>query len=161
MSELVVITFSSEQAGPEALGRVRDLRDAGSLDLQDSAVIVKDPDGRTHVSNTVSSGTKSGAMVGGMLGLLLGLFFLPVFGLVAGAATGVLFGRSMSMNVDKSFVDDVTNELKPGTSALFVVLAGNVGALTAAVLPFKGTVYQTTLDPELEASLNRALATGR
>jgi uncharacterized membrane protein len=161
MSQLVVITFSSEEAGPEALKRVRDLGGAGGLDLQDSAVILKDPDGRTHVSNTVSSGTKSGALVGGMLGLLLGMFFLPLFGLLAGAATGVLFGRSMSMSVDKSFVDEITNELTPGTSALFVVLDGNVGALTSAVLPFKGKVFQTTLDPELEANLNRALETGR
>jgi uncharacterized membrane protein len=161
MSELVVITFASEEAGPEALKRVHDLRDAGSLDVQDSAVIMKDPDGKTHVANTVSSGTKSGALVGGMLGLLFGLFFLPLFGIMAGAAAGIAFARGMSMHVDKGFVEDVTNELTPGTSALFVILAGNVGALTTAVSPFKGKVFQTTLDPELEESLNQALATGR
>ena len=161
MSELVVITFASEQDGPEALGRVHDLRDAGRLDVQDSAVIMKDPDGKTHVANTVSSGTKSGALVGGMLGLLLGMFFLPLFGIVAGAAAGIAFARGVSMHVDKGFVDDVTNELTPGTSALFVVLNGDIGPLTSAVSPFKGKVFQTTLDPELEASLNQALETGR
>ena len=161
MSELVVVTFASEQAGTEALGRVRGLQDSGALDVEDSAVILKDPDGKTHVTNQISSGAKTGALVGGTLGLMLGLFFLPVFGLVAGAAAGVIMGRSLSMNVDQDFVKDVVDELKPGTSALFVVLKGNVGALTAALEPFKGTVHQTTLDPELEASLNEALKTGR
>ena len=161
MSELVVVTFASEQDGREALARVRNLQSSGVLDLQDSAVILKDPDGKTHVTNQVSSGTKTGALVGGILGLMLGMFFLPVFGLVAGAAAGVAFARGMSMNVDQDFVKDVTDELQPGTSALFVVLAGNVGALTSALEPFKGTVHQTTLDPELEASLNEALRTGR
>lgn len=161
MSQLVVFTFESEDAGREALARVRDLQDSGQLQLEDSAVILKDPDGKTHVTNQVSSGTKSGALVGGFLGLLFGLFFLPVFGIVAGAAAGALFGRSMSMNVDQDFVKDVTEQLQPGTSALFTVTKGDPGALTAAVAPFKGKVFQTTLDPELEASLNEALKTGR
>jgi uncharacterized membrane protein len=161
MSDLVVVTFESEQAGREALGRVRSLQDTGALDLQDSAVILKDADGKTHVTNQVSSGAKTGALVGGTLGLMLGLFFLPLFGLVAGAAAGVMMGRSLSMNVDQDFVKDVTDELQPGTSALFVVLNGGTGALTAALGPFKGKVHQTTLDPELEASLNDALKTGR
>ena len=161
MSDLVVVTFASEQAGREALARVRDLQHHGALDLEDSAVILKDPDGKTHVANQVSSGTKTGALVGGILGLMIGIFFLPVFGLVAGATAGVLMGRGMSMNVDPDFVRDVTEDLQPGTSALFVVLSGNVSTLTAALEPFKGTVRQTTLDPELESSLNDALKTGR
>lgn len=161
MSELVVVTFASEDAGREALARVRGLQDSGALDLQDSAVILKDADGKTHVTNQISSGAKTGALVGGILGMMFSLFFLPVFGLVAGAAAGVIFGRSVSMNVDQDFVKEVTDELQPGTSALFVVLKGNVGALTAALEPFKGKVHQTTLDPDLEASLNEALRTGR
>lgn len=161
MSELVVVTFSSEEAGREALARVRSLHEGGALDVQDSAVILKDADGKTHVTNQVSSGTKSGALVGGMLGLMFGIFFLPLFGLVAGAAAGAFMGHSLSMNVDKDFVKEVTDELQPGTSALFVVLAGGVSNLTSALEPFKGKVHQTTLDPELEASLNRALQSGR
>jgi uncharacterized membrane protein len=67
----------------------------------------------------------------------------------------------MSMSVDPDFVRDVTADLQPGTSALFVVLSGNPSALVAALEPFKGTVRQTTLDPELETSLNEALKSGR
>lgn len=161
MSELVVVTFASEEAGREALARVRNLEHGGAMDVQDSAVIIKDPDGKTHVTNQVSSGTKTGALVGGMLGLMLGIFFLPLLGLVAGVAAGVLMGRGLASNVDQDFVKDITDELQPGTSALFVIVSGHPGALIGALEPFKGKVHQTTLDPELEASLNEALKTGR
>jgi uncharacterized membrane protein len=160
MSELVVVIFASEASGPAALAHVRDLSQSGRIEVEDSAVITKDPDGRTHVTNQVSSGTKAGAVVGGMIGLLLATFFLPVFGLLAGAAAGGLFGRSMTSHVDKDFVADVTAELQPGTSALFVVVKGDPGALTLALGPFKGKVFQTTLDPDLEAALNESLKTG-
>ena len=159
MKDLVVVTFANEADGRTALGRVRDLAKAGQLEIGDSAVIIKDADGKTHVTNEVSSDTKSGAMIGGFLGLLLGLFFLPLFGLVAGGiAIGALFGRSMGQSVDPKFVDDVTAELTPGTSALFVIVTGHAGALSQALHPFNGKVFQTTLDPELEATLNDALA---
>ena len=131
---------------------------AGQLEIGDSAVITKDADGKTHVTNEVSSDTKTGTIIGGFLGLLLGLFFLPLFGIVAGGAIGALFGRSMGQSVDPKFVDDVTAELTPGTSALFVIVTGHAGALSQALQPFNGKVFQTTLDDELEATLNDALA---
>ena len=159
MKDLVVVTFANEADGQTALARVRDLAKAGRLEIGDSAVITKDPDGKTHVTNEVSSDTKSGAMIGGFLGLVLGLFFLPVFGLVAGGiAIGALFGRSMGQSVDPTFVKEVTAELTPGTSSLFVIVTGHVGALSQALQPFNGKVFQTTLDPELEETLNDALA---
>ena len=158
MKDLVVVTFSNEADGQSALARVRDLARSGQLEIGDSAVITKDADGKTHVTNEVSSDTKTGAIIGGFLGLLLGLFFLPLFGIVAGGAIGALFGRSMGQSVDPTFVKEVTAELTPGTSSLFVIVTGHVGALSQALQPYNGKVFQTTLDPELEETLNDALA---
>ncbi|HKF85538.1 MAG TPA: DUF1269 domain-containing protein [Candidatus Limnocylindrales bacterium] len=157
MKDLVVVTFANEEAGREALSRVRELAAAGQLDVADSAVITKDADGKTHVTNEVSSDTKTGTIIGGFLGLLLGLFFLPVFGIVAGGAIGALLARSVGQSVDPKFVDEVTAELSPGTSALFVLAQGSSGALVQALRPFQGKVFQTTLDTDLEQALNDAL----
>ena len=157
MKDLVVVTFANEADGAAALARVRELAGNGQLEIGDSAVITKDADGKTHVSNEVSSDTKTGTIVGGFLGLLLGLFFLPVFGIIAGGAIGALFGRSIGQSVDPKFVDDVTAELTPGTSALFVLASGSAGALVQALRPFQGKVFQTTLDTDLEQALNDAL----
>ena len=157
MKDLVVVTFANESDGAAALARVRELAAAGQLDVADSAVITKDANGKTHASNEVSSDTKTGTIIGGMLGLLLGLFFLPVFGILAGGAIGALLGRSLGQSVDPKFVEDVTAELTPGTSALFVLAGGSAGALVQALRPFQGKVFQTTLDTDLEQALDEAL----
>jgi uncharacterized membrane protein len=59
--------------------------------------------------------------------------------------------------VDKGLVKDVTDDLTPSTSALFVLLSGNEAAVVGALEPYKGKVYQTTLDPEQEAQIEAAL----
>lgn len=159
MSNLVVITFADEESGSTALGRVKDLADAGRLTIVDSAVITKDADGKTKVDNQISEGAKTGGFVGGAIGLMISIFFLPVFGLIAGAVAGSMLGRNFKGNVDKAFVDGVTAELTPGTSALFVLVGGDPNGLTMALAPFKGKVFQTTLDNELEDELNKVLRT--
>ena len=59
MKDLVVVTFANEADGQSALARVRDLAKAGQLEIGDSAVITKDADGKTHVTNEVSADTKT------------------------------------------------------------------------------------------------------
>ena len=52
---------------------------------------------------------------------------------------------------------DVTNDLGPGTSAVFVLVEGHACALVGSVRHLGGKVYQTTLDPDLEQQLNESL----
>ena len=160
MSDLVVITFTTQDAGLAALKHIRQSEHATGLSLSDTAVVEKDAEGKVHVKNELSSGTEVGAVSGGALGLLLGVAFFPVLAIGIGAAIGAAIGHSVSNHVDQDFVKDVQAELKPGTSALFAVVSANPSALVAAVRGFDGKVYQTTLNPELEDSLNDALKSG-
>ena len=157
MSDLVVVTFSTQDAGMAALKHIREVEGATGLHLNDTAVIEKDADGKIHRRSEVSSGTEAGAVGGGILGLLLGFVFFPVLGIAIGAAIGAAIGHSVTQHVDKDFVSDIQNELKPATSALFVVVDQNPAALVTALRGFEGKVYQTSLNTELEDSLNDAL----
>jgi uncharacterized membrane protein len=109
------------------------------------------------VHHGIDTTTASGAIGGGVLGLLLGLVFFPIAGLLIGVAAGAFIGRSLHHNVDKKLIEDVTNDLGPNTSAVFVVGDGNPAAVVGALEPFKGKVYQTTLDSEAEAQIEAAL----
>jgi len=157
MSDLVVITFPNEADGPAALQSLREAQRNSGLALKDVAAVTKDADGKIHTHNETDSTTLTGILGGGFLGLLLGLVFFPIAGLAIGAVAGGLIGKSIGNNVDKRLVQDVTNDLGPGTSAVFVLVEGNASALVGSVRHLGGKVYQTTLDPDLEGQLQSSL----
>jgi uncharacterized membrane protein len=159
MSHLLVVTFDN----PEEAGRVREtLRSAqraNYLSLDDSAVIVKDEEGKIHVKNEMDRGVKIGAIGGGFLGLLIGGIFFPLGGLLAGILGGGLVGKLADTGVDSKFVKEVSEDLQPGTSALFLIVReANPNAAMAALKPYKGTVRHTSFPPEVEEELRRVLS---
>ncbi len=157
MANLVVITFDNA----EEAGKVREalLKQREYISLDDSAVIVKDEEGKVHVKDQLDRGVLVGAVGGGVIGLMLASVFFPVAGIVIGAVGGALVGRTLDLGVDKKFVSDVSEALKPGTSALFVIVREATPDVALAVLkPYKGQVYHTSLTSEDEESLRRVLS---
>jgi uncharacterized membrane protein len=129
MGNLIVITFDNDEEAGRVLKTLKSVESGGYLDLDDSAVVVRDEEGKVHVHNEMDRGVKIGAVGGGLLGLL-----------IAG-------------------IKDVQESLQPGTSAIFfVVRDADPDMAIAALRPYKGTVYQTSLPPEAEESLRRTLS---
>jgi uncharacterized membrane protein len=157
MSDLIVITFRGEGDARAALEHIRQAERGGGISVSDFAVVEKDAGGNIHHSGEVDKATKGGAAGGGFLGLLIGLAFFPVLGLLAGAAAGALLGKSLHHDVDKNLIRDVTADLTPGTSALFLLVEGSAAAIVGSVREFQGKVYQTSVSDELESQLNEAL----
>jgi uncharacterized membrane protein len=157
MSELVVLTFDDTHQAGEAFEALKKIEHSGRLTIDDSAVIVKDEDGKIHLQNQLDKGVKWGAVGGGALGLMLASVFFPLAGIAIGAALGALIGKSMDLGVDQKFVKDVTEALEPGTSALFVLGRGDPTAVRSTLSQFEGKVYQSTLDGEKLDQLKKAL----
>jgi uncharacterized membrane protein len=157
MSELVVLTFDDTEQAGAALEALKKARSGGYLKIDDAAVIVKDESGKVDIKNQMDTGTKWGAVGGGLIGLMLASIFFPLAGLAIGAIGGALVGKSLNLGVDKKFVKDVTETLKPGMSALFVIGSGNPEIVIATLRPFQGTIYQTTLPTEAVDELHAAL----
>ena len=159
MSQLVVIAFED----PEEAGRVREslrgLQHMDALSLDDSAVVVREQDGKIHVKNEMDRGVKIGAVGGGLIGLLIGGLLFPVGGLVLGSIAGAAIGKMMDMDIDKKFVQEVSESIPLGGSALFFIVRDAVPDIAIAALkPYKGTVLQTTLPTETEEELRRVLS---
>jgi uncharacterized membrane protein len=120
--------------------------------------VSRDEEGKLHTHNEVSGATEGGAVVGGMLGLLIGGLIFPFAGLAIGALAGAGIGHMLHRGVDGKFVDDVREKIRPGHSALFVIVRdANADAALAAVRGMHGEVIQTSLDSEAEEELRRAL----
>ena len=94
-----------------------------------------------------------GALIGGVL-----TFVFPPLGAAIGAAAGAVVGASLDTGVSGSFVDEVKRTLRPGRSALFLVVKeSDADATMAALRPFRGDVIQTTLPTESDDALRQAL----
>ena len=159
MSNLVVLTFDNMEDANNVREAIRKEEKQGVISLDDSAVVVRDQDGKVHVHNQVDRGIKVGAVGGGLLGLLIGAIFFPVAGLVIGVLGGMGVGALADLGIQKSFVKDVSHQIQPGTSALFLVVRqANANVVVAALKPYKGEVYQTSLDSEDEDTLRRVLS---
>jgi uncharacterized membrane protein len=156
MSQLIVLMFENEQTATAALQTVREQQKAGLIHLNDTAVVSKAQDGKIHTKNEVSSATEIGAVAGGALGLVLGFMF-PVAGLAIGAAGGAAVGAMLDQGVDRNFRKEVTENLKPGESALFLVFDQWNPTMMQALHQYHGRVLQTTLDSDLEERLRKAV----
>lgn len=160
MSDLIVITYDTEQTGYDALAELGRLQKMEVLQLEDAAVAVKDQKGKVKVKQTLENQiTGSGALWGGFWGLLIGLLFLaPIFWGIFGALLGAIFGKATDIGIDNKFIKEVGDSLDPGGSALFILV---VKATPDKVLPelqkFGGEVYQTSLSNEDEEKLKKAL----
>jgi uncharacterized membrane protein len=157
MSNLVVVTFDNMEEASKVREALKE--QSANISLDDSAVVVRDEEGKVHVKDEVDRGVAVGALGGGALGLLIGGVLFPVGGLVLGALGGALVGKMLDAGVDKKFIDQVGEHLEPGTSALFVIVReANPAVVRAALEPYEGKVIQTSLPTEAEEELRRALS---
>jgi uncharacterized membrane protein len=95
-------------------------------------------------------------------GLLFGvLFFVPVIGIAVGAGLGALLGKVAKSGIDRQFQDQVRGMLKPGTSALFLMVEKvTPDKAVEAMSKYGGTVLKTSLSKQGEQELQDALHGG-
>ena len=162
MPNLVVITFEDPEQAQQVLEALREEEHDHQISLDDTAIVVKSEDGTVEVDNEVDRGIKIGAVGGGLLGLLIGfLVGGPLVSLALGAIAGALGGDLANLGIDQRFINDVTEGLAPGSSALFLMARDADPEATAAALePFEGKVHYSYLPEETEAQLREILEKG-
>jgi uncharacterized membrane protein len=159
MSDLIAIGYPDETTALEAQQEAERL--ASDLIIQADAIaaIVRTKDGKYKVTtnhHAVAGGTAWGMWWGLLFGLL---FFVPIFGMAIGAGFGALFGKLEKSGIDKAFQEQVREMLKPGTSALFLVVEKVTPDKAIEHLrPFGGTVLKTSLSEEVEKELQAELS---
>lgn len=158
MSDLIAIGYDNETTANEAAVEARRLAKDLIIEADAIAVISRDEEGKYHVSTThhaVGAGASWGMFWGFLFGML---FFVPVFGLALGAGFGALMGKISKTGIDKEFQDQVRDMVKPGTSALFMVVEKvTPDKAVEAMSKFGGTVLKSSLSKDAEKELQAEL----
>src|SRR5205085_9469906 len=105
-----------------AVETLKGLQEEGLIKVHDAAIVTFEEGAKKPKTRQLSGLTSAGALGGAFWGMLFGLiFFIPLLGLAIGAGIGALAGSMTDVGIDDHFIKKVREEIKPGTSALFVL----------------------------------------
>jgi len=152
MTNLVVISFASEEQAIDASHKLVELESFGDITVYEKVIVKKDSNGGTAVLETDTSNglrTLSGMSLGTLIGALAG----PV-GLLVGIISGTLTGAALEsryFDFSQDFISKVTNQLQPGTVAIIAeIYEENPAFMDSALDPFGATVSRSNVDYEYD-----------
>jgi uncharacterized membrane protein len=143
---IIVATFNDTNTAYDAVSAIKNLKDSGVTQFKLKAGVMVKKDERGNVSliedrDRPLLGTAVGTTAGALIGLLGGA---P--GAALGAALGAtagLTGDAVMAALDSDFVETVTDQMRPGMTALVVEAnEGNTRAVDDIVALGGGHVYR-------------------
>ena len=158
MNTLIVVGYDDIYKAQETRLKLLKLQKDYLVDLEDAVVVVRDEKGKVKLHQIIDL-TAAVTVQGGFWGALIGcLFFAPLFGMALGAASGAVVGALTDVGIDDHFMRELGNTLKPGTSALCVLIRqATADKVLIEIQGTGGKVLKTNLTKEDETKLQDAL----
>lgn len=166
MADLIVVGFDDPHEADRVLTQLQRMQREYLIDLEDAVVAIRQPDGKVRLKqsyNMVGTGAASVGLSGALWGTLVGLLFLnPLAGMAVGAAVGAgagaLSGSLMDYGIDDNFIRELSDTLKPDTSAIFVLVRKvQAEKVLSELSDVRGRVLRSSLSPDQEKRLQEAL----
>ena len=158
MSELIVIGYDNPFEAEEVRLKLIKMQQDYLIDLEDAVVAVKNAEGKVKLNQAYQL-TAAGAISGGFWGALIGLLFLnPLLGAVVGTSAGAISWALTDVGINDDFMKELAATLKPGSSALFVLV--RKATPDKALDELQGTggkIVKTSLSHDDETKLQFAL----
>jgi uncharacterized membrane protein len=124
MTMLTAWAFPGADDAEEAIQRLDTLQSQGHITVDDAAIVSWELGKKKPKTRQLHDTTRQGALGGAFWGMFLGLLFLvPLLGAAIGAAMGALSTSTIDMGISDEFIDDVKRKVRPGTSALFLLMS--------------------------------------
>lgn len=161
MSQLIAVAFKDPHKAEEVrLDLLRAHDDARYL--EEAVVLFVDRNGNIRLNHSTHF-TLPLALGGGFLGTLVGLMILnPVFALaggIIGTGLGAVLGALKEVGIEEDFMQELSKDLKPGSSALFIIAdPSRTEQIVNLLEPYKGKLLQTSLSHQNELKLKAALS---
>ncbi|MEU3255817.1 DUF1269 domain-containing protein [Streptomyces sp. NPDC006997] len=158
MSNLFVIAYDDLATADQVRDKLFELSREHLVELEDAVVVERRDDGRIKLHQAVNHtavGTAGGAVWGGLIGML---FLAPLLGAAVGAAAGAAGGAMTDTGINDQFMKDLSQHLRPGAAALFVLVKqAAADKVVPQLAPYGGQLVQTSLSQEDEDHLRESL----
>jgi uncharacterized membrane protein len=157
MAVLLAFLYPEEKIADGVLESVEKLVSEGHLDLEDACALTKSSNGKIHLHQETNL-SLLGAVGGLALGTFLGWFvWLPYLG-IPGAILGALTGKVSDRGLSDHYMKDLSKEMPPGSSALFLLLRSTMADVAVKELaPYGGRVFHSSLTKAQELELEEKL----
>ena len=128
--QLIMVGVPSREIGLEALDRLDEAASAGTVSVEDAALVYRNDKGKVKVHQTRDATAGRGAFRGGAIGVLVGILAAPavVAATAVGAGAGLLIGTTRDSGVSDDRMKQI-GELIEGSEAALFVLADETSAV--------------------------------
>ncbi|MGY1829393.1 DUF1269 domain-containing protein [Geodermatophilus sp. SYSU D01180] len=160
MATMTVWTFPTAGGAERAQATLADLQRRELIRIHDAAIVTYPEGARKPKTRQLHNLAGAGALGGAFWGMLFGLIFLvPLLGMAVGAAMGALTGSMTDVGIDDAFIRRMREEIRPGTSALFVLSSDAVvDRVREAFAGQEMTLVESNLSNDQETKLREVFA---
>lgn len=165
LTNLVVVAYPEEGKAKEVLKQLKQLQSQGLISIINAAVIVKNEKGKVSISETGDTDAKGGAIMGGIAAGLIALFnpigALGVMAMTAGGASvGALITHFMDLGFPQEDLQDLSDSLTPGSSAIIALVENTwVDELADALEQYAGRLYKRSIKANIADQLSQQAKT--
>jgi uncharacterized membrane protein len=168
MSQIAVLVFEQPEAGmfsntsedlaKMAYKELEEMVENEKVQIESATIVVKNDQGEVRLRRTSEWTAGKGAGRGAFWGLLIGLIFAgPVAGLLAGLGLGAIIGKRKAGGIDRDFMKQLGEGMRPGNSALFMLIPEEDKETLAQLEAYDATLHLTVLTDDVEEALDKAV----
>ncbi|MET0694346.1 MAG: DUF1269 domain-containing protein [Propionibacteriaceae bacterium] len=160
MTTLTAWAFPQSGDAELAIEKLKAMQQQQLVTIEDAAVVSWEVGKKKPKTRQLNNLAGAGALGGAFWGMLFGLlFFVPLLGAAVGAAMGALTGSLGDVGIDDNFINEVKQQIAPGTSALFLLTSNAVmDRVTAEFGEPRPKLIASNLSHEQDAKLRVVFA---
>ena len=128
----------------------------GKIKVESATVVVREQDG-AKLRRTSEWTSGRGARWGGFWGLLVGIIFAgPIGGLLAGIGLGAILGGKATKGIDRKFMKELSQSMRPGRAAVFMLLPEEDEKTIKFLEAYEGPLHLTPLTDDVKEAIDNA-----
>ena len=161
-NSFLAIVYPEKSRARTVLNALKRMRSPKLIDLEKAAYVTRDGRGRTQLRE-LGSRRKKNTIGDSITGLVAGSLLLArIDGATLAEATDTVKHKLANLHVDESFTKAVRTELRPDSSAIFLLIQkASPAEVIPRITPYGGTVLETFLAEGDRTRLEEAIRAGR